>query len=264
VAPRDHRTQVETQLYGRAIGKVILQPADRGTAAGLFLPLSFVRARDPKAVVVIQPSDHFVYPEERFLEVTRQSIVSARRMPERLVLLGVPPDRLETEYGWIQLGPRLNGSLWNPMHSVSSFLEQPGVAQADAALRAGSLWNTSVLAATMESLWQAGWACFPDMMPLFEQLAAAWKTHDEPTAVEAVYQEVPAYNISSQLLERRPDLVAVVELSGVLWSDWGKPERIAESIRRIGGIPAFPPACLNRPFAPHPVPQTTQEVVISA
>lgn len=31
-----------------------------------------------------------------------------------------------------------------------------------------------------------------------------------------------------------------MELSGVLWSDWGKPERIVETLRRIGKSPAFP------------------------
>ncbi|MCP9461542.1 MAG: hypothetical protein NNA24_05830 [Nitrospira sp.] len=36
----------------------------------------------------------------------------------------------------------------------------------------------------------------------------------------------------------------------VLWSDWGRPERIAETLRRINGQPAFPSHCLDRPFSP--------------
>jgi hypothetical protein len=43
-----------------------------------------------------------------------------------------------------------------------------------------------------------------------------------------------------------------MELTGVLWSDWGKPDRIAETLRRIARTPAFPPACLDQPFAPIP------------
>lgn len=66
---------------------------------------------------------------------------------------------------------------------------------------------------------------------------------------------MPAYNFSSHLLQRLPNRVAVMELTGVLWSDWGKLERIAETIRRIGKTPAFPLHCLDRPLAPHPVPK---------
>ena len=46
-----------------------------------------------------------------------------------------------------------------------------------------------------------------------------------------------------------PDRAAVIEMSGVLWSDWGKPQRIANTLRRIGRQPAFPLECLRRPPA---------------
>jgi mannose-1-phosphate guanylyltransferase len=155
----------------------------------------------------------------------------------------------------------LNASPTYPVHAVSFFLEKPGLAQADAALRAGGLWNTLVLTATVESLWQAGRECFPDMMPRFEHLTPAWKTPDESAALAAAYRDMPTYNFSSHLLQCLPYQVSVMELTGVLWSDWGKPERIAETIRRIGKPPAFPLECLDRPFIPYPVPQTASEAL---
>jgi mannose-1-phosphate guanylyltransferase len=263
VAARHHRNETREQLIGRPIGKLIHQPMNRETAAGIFLPLSYVRARDPQALVVIQPSDHFIYPERRFLTTVRQAVASTDKAPDRLLLLGVQPDRLETEYGWIQRGPRLNGSLDHPVHQVSSFLEKPELTLADAALRAGGLWNTLVLTASVETLWNAGWACFPDMMPLFEQLAPSWDSQDESAVIENVYLPMPKHNFSSQLLQQLPDRVSVMELTGVLWSDWGKPERIAETIRRIGKTPAFPLECLERPYNPHPAPQRVAGVFAS-
>jgi mannose-1-phosphate guanylyltransferase len=264
IAAPHHQSEVRAQLRGRPIGKLLWQPANRDTAAGIFLPLAYLRARDPHAIVVIHPSDHCIYPEHRFLETIREAIVSADAMPERVLLLGVQPDRLETEYGWIQRGAQLHGSPAHPVHAVSSFLEKPTAELADAALRGGALWNTLVLTATVESLWQAECACFPDMMPLFEHLVSAWDTPGERSSLEAAYREMPVYNFSSHLLQRLPDRVAVMELSGVLWSDWGKPERIAETIRRIGKTPAFPLHCLDRPFTPHPGPQTAEPVLASA
>lgn len=81
VAAQHHQSEVESQWRGRPIGKLLWQPANRDTAAGVFLPLAYVRARDPEAIVVIHPSDHFIYPEHRFLETVRQAIVSAEAMP---------------------------------------------------------------------------------------------------------------------------------------------------------------------------------------
>lgn len=264
VAARHHRPDVESQLRGRPIGKLLLQPANRDTAAGVFLPLSYVWGRNPQATVVVYPSDHFIFPEHRFLDTVRHAITSLGAIPDRMLLLGVQPDRLETEYGWIERGPALTGQPGHPVHAVSSFLEKPSAELADAALRGGALWNTLVLAAKVDTLWRAGYTCFPDMMPLFERLASAWDRPDKRAALEAVYQEMPAYNFSSHLLQRLPNRVAVMELTGVLWSDWGKPERIAETIRRIGKTPAFPLHCLDRPFTPHPVPKPAWQVPVSA
>jgi mannose-1-phosphate guanylyltransferase len=131
---------------------------------------------------------------------------------------------------------------------------KPDAAQADAALRAGALWNTLVFATKVDLLWALGWHCLPDMMPLFERLSQAIGGPKEGGALKAIYRDMPSKNFSSDLLQRVPEKLAVVELTGVLWSDWGKPERIAETLRRIDRRPAFPLTCLDRPFVPLPVP----------
>jgi len=110
VAACHHHSEVVSQLRGRPIGKLFLQPANCDTAAGIFLPLAYLRARDPQAIVVILPSDHFIHPEYPFLETVRQAMVSAEAMPARMLLLGVRPDGVETDYGWIQRGLPLDGS----------------------------------------------------------------------------------------------------------------------------------------------------------
>ena len=261
VAARHHRHEMRDHPCAYRINKLIEQPVNRDTAAGIFLPLSYVRARNREALVVIQPSDHFIYPEQRFVEAVQQSLASAEAMPDRLLLFGVQPDRLETEYGWICRGDQLNGSSTIPVYAVSSFLEKPGFAQADATLRSGGLWNTLVLTTKVDALWQTGWTYFPDMMPRFERLCSAWNTTEELAVLEDVYRHMPAHNFSSHLLQQVSDRVAVMELTNVLWSDWGNPQRIAETIRRIGKTPAFPLNCLDRPFTPIPIPQRAADVL---
>ena len=250
VVAHHHRRDALAQLDGRGDGTVLFQPANRNTAAGVFLPLTYIRAKAPQATVVLYPSDHFVYPENRFLDTVRRAVRIAESRPDRVVTLGVVPDRLELDYGWIQPGQPLADPQGELVQEVRSFFEKPDVAQADAALRAGALWNTLVCAANVELLWTLGWQCLPDLMPLFERLSQAIGSPEEGRALEAIYHDMPTKNFSSDLLQRVPEQLAVVKLTGVLWSDWGKPERITETLRRIDRRPAFSLACLDRPFAP--------------
>lgn len=240
VVAHGHGNEPWTQLDGIPGILVLRQPLNRDTAAGIFLPLAYIRARDPAATVVIYPSDHFVYPETRFLEVVQFAVQTAERPPWRLVLLGVQPDRLELEYGWIQPGPTLDQSTSCHVRAVQAFLEKPDVVQAGQAMASGAVWNTLILAAKLQKLWELGWQCFPEMMPLFERLCKAIGGPEEGTVLDAIYQVMPSRNFSSGLLHRVPEQMAVIPLSGVLWSDWGKPERIVETLRKIGKKPAFP------------------------
>jgi mannose-1-phosphate guanylyltransferase len=253
VVAHSYRPEGLAQLDGRGGSTILFQPANRDTAAVVFLPLTYIRARAPQATVVLYPSDHFVYPEDRFLEVVRHAVRIAESRPDRVVMLGVAPDRLELDYGWIQPGQSIADLPDGPVRAVRSFLEKPDAAQADAALRTGALWNTLVFAANIDLLWTLGWQCVPDMMPLFERLTEAIGGPEEGRVLEAIYRDIPAKNFSSDLLQRVPEKLAVIELTGVLWSDWGKPERIAETLRRIDRQPAFPLTYLDRPFVPLPM-----------
>jgi mannose-1-phosphate guanylyltransferase len=47
VAARHHHHDVWDQLDGRPTGLVLLQPKNAGTAAGIFLPLTYILARAP-------------------------------------------------------------------------------------------------------------------------------------------------------------------------------------------------------------------------
>lgn len=67
VAVRGHEAEIRDQLKSRRVGCVLFQPANCDTAAGMFFPLTSIRACHPQATAVFYPSDHFMYPEDRFL-----------------------------------------------------------------------------------------------------------------------------------------------------------------------------------------------------
>jgi len=251
VVSRDARPEACPQLGGRGVGVMLAEPKHVGTVAGLYLSLTYVRAKDPYSTVVVYPSDHFVYPEHLFLATVDRAVAATAELPNRVVLLGVSPDRLELDYEWMVPGEQLAGSPQHQVRAVDAFLERPTPGEADNALAKGALWNSSVFAAKTEALWQLGWESFPSLMVRFEQLHAAIGTREETIVLNNIYREMPRYHLASDLLKPAHGRIAVIETSGVLWSDWGTPERITHSLRQIGREPAFPLACLTRPFVPN-------------
>jgi mannose-1-phosphate guanylyltransferase len=244
VAAPEHRGYLREQLSGREGGEVLLQPRARGTGVGVFLGVTSVLARDPSATVVIYPSDHFVYPESAFLNVVRTAVRSAERFANGPVLLGVRPSGPEIDYGWILPSP---GPTDDPALRVEAFLEKPTRRAAEEALRKGGLWNTLIVASRAAALWELGWRTVPEIMPAFVRFREAVGAGGDDAALEEIYPGLPSRDFSADVLERASDRLRVLEMSGVWWNDWGRPERILETLRALERSAELPePLALER------------------
>lgn len=250
IVPKDWRQDAVEQLDGRGVGTILYEPHAAGTLAQLYASLAYVRARDPYSTAVIYPSDHFFYPEHRFLASVQHAAAAAEWLPDRVMLLAVPPEGLQLEYPWVVPGEVLAGSAKGAVKSVQRMVSFATPAEADDALAQGGLWHTSVFAAKTELLWQLGWECIPELMVRFEQLHAAIGTAEEDAVLQRMYADMPYRDILADLVSHVVKRSAVIEMNSVLWSDWGAPERITHTLRRIGREPAFPLACLTKPFVP--------------
>ena len=265
VCAQTHQPLVPKELKAYPGTQVLFQPENRGTAPGIFLPLTYIRRQNPHATVVVFPSDHFVFPEDRFIELVRMATLAADRWKDWIMLLAVPPTSLELEYGWVKPGPCLGWIHGSEFRSVTAFVEKPRLEEGLRILGQGGLWNTLVLTARIDTLWNMGWRRFPDLMHRFEWLLEAIGTPDEGQVLEAIYRDMPRYNFSAAVLQKEIARIGVMEVQGILWSDWGRPERIVETLRSIGGQPRFSPeqvALLHENFfvgpsswRPHKKPQ---------
>jgi len=238
VAARHHQNDLWVQLDGRPAGMVLLQPRNVDTAAGVFLPLTYILAHDPHATVVIYPSDHFIWPVESFISAVDQAVLGNRVLGGRAVLLAAKPDSVEVDYGWIQAGRRfLDWTGKAPIRTVERFVEKPSEAIAREAHRIGGLWNTMILVVKALELWTLGKRCFPEIMSRFERLKTAIDTAEEMMALNAIYETMPRRNFSTHLLQCVPERLTVMEMRDVHWSDWGSPKRIISSLETIGKRP---------------------------
>ena len=239
IVGRHHREVLRARAPRATDGAFIEQPANLDTAPGVLLGLVHAMHQDPDATVVLLPSDHFVYPEWRFVTKVQVAIQAAERLRDRIVLLGAKPTDIEDEYGWIVPSGDLGRQPAQRVFAVESFVEKPAPPEAARLYERGALWNTLVLVARARTLWEIACERLPSLIPFFEVLGTAIGKPEEREVLGEVYETMPRVNFSSALLERASDRIAMQSLDGVMWNDWGQPARIVESLLAIGRQPAF-------------------------
>jgi len=247
--------EVRHQVASRHPGTVIVQPENKETAPGILFSLIHIAKRYPDSIVTLLPSDHFVLEEHALhahLSIARQWV---KRDNSRIVLLGIQPDRDESEYGYIVPGCRAKRGSHAAYH-IASFVEKPDYRDAQTLARAGALWNTMMMVFQTGTLLSLIEETAPRLFGVFQRIYDALGSAEETTAVEQVYRELPPLNFSRDIIEplarsHSAQLLAL-PVKNILWSDWGSESRIMEILRQIGyagrlnGLPATDPLTTSR------------------
>jgi mannose-1-phosphate guanylyltransferase len=187
--------------------KIIREPESRNTAPACALAAFLLEREDPQTVIGIFPSDHTIGNVARFHMILRAAIKLASAGPA-MVVLGVPPTRDETGYGYIELGaavtPTTVGGEAIPVRRVRRFTEKPDKAKAKAFLRSGNyVWNSGMFLWSAKTLCDAVREHCSAMAPLLEKIAAAWGTPEFDAVFAEVYPQCEAISIDYAILEPR-------------------------------------------------------------
>jgi mannose-1-phosphate guanylyltransferase len=240
-----HAPYFASEFRGGAASPVLVQPLDRGTAAGVLLPAHWISWRDPEATVAIFPSDHFVQEDSVFMEHVIRVARAASRRSEWITLLGAQPTGPETEYGWIEPGDPVDAAsptIWR----VRRFREKPCPEEAVECFENGWLWNTFVMIAPVGALLEAGRRALPGLDALLSGIAPSAGTPREPAAIAEAYARAPTANFSEAVLRSSSRLAVSPLPARLVWSDWGTPGRVLQSLGQSGiaapWLPALPPA----------------------
>jgi mannose-1-phosphate guanylyltransferase len=218
-----HSDLAMPQLAGRS-DHVFRQPSSRDTGMALYVALAMIKRWTPNAIVTITPTDHYVAPAGKYVEQVRAARGVAARIRDQVVILGAKPTEPDPELGYLSLGDQL---VQVPhVRSLVGFVEKPSVQLARELSGNGALWNTMVTCATVDALWELGRASEPQLLDILDSFVPLVGSPDEDDAIEYIYRAYLPVSFSRDMLERAPKKLCAMELEGVEWSDWGRPERI--------------------------------------
>jgi mannose-1-phosphate guanylyltransferase len=195
-----------------------VEPGPRGTAPALAWAAWQARAQDPDAVVVSLHSDAAIRPLDAFVQGIQAAAELARR-ERALVTIGVPPDRPETGYGYLQPGAELPPAEGVSAFVVSAFHEKPDRDTAERYVTSGYLWNSGIFA------WRAD-VFLDEVARHAPELAGALPRLDAGD-VEGFFATVTPISVDEAVLERSECVVAA--RAPFLWDDVGSWEGLART-----------------------------------
>lgn len=217
----------------RPDGTVIHQPLNCETGPGTLLPLAHILRRDPEAIVALLPSDHFVGDDARFMAHVEIAVWVVRRGMWDAVILGVEATAPDPDYGWIEVC-RAGHHATSRLLPVARFWEKPPALIARALYEGGHLWSTMVTVARGAVLWDLFRSAQPEIHERFERIRSALGRPFEAATIRGAYAGMPSASLSRDVFERFPSCLGAIPVRNVHWSDWGREERVMETLTRIG------------------------------
>ncbi|MGD0799075.1 MAG: sugar phosphate nucleotidyltransferase [Acidobacteriaceae bacterium] len=205
---------IAEQLPELSRAKILSEPVARNTAPACALAAFLLERSEPETVIGIFPSDQVVKDGARFAEVMRAGVEWAAG-GERIVVVGVPPTRAETGYGYVELGgvvdspthhdsAVMNGAPGVVVRRVKRFTEKPDRARAEEFVASGNYaWNGGIFLWSARTLAGAIREHCPAMAPLLEKIAAAWGTADFERVFAEVYPLCENISVDYAVLEPR-------------------------------------------------------------
>lgn len=237
VVAAHHREWWGDLVPGSMLAGMMVQPANRGTGAGILLPLLRVLRQNRDAVVVILPADQYV-ADETTLGCSLAHALSVVEQGRRVVLLGMAPHGPESDYGWIVAREAEEDGT----RPIVSFVEKPSPRAARELYRSGASLSSFMVVARGRALL----ALFQTTAPAL--LAALARVPEDPlalgpgivpdrAALEIAYQSLPQVDFSRDVLQRSASHLRLLAVPPCGWIDLGTPERLEHWIRSRGEPP---------------------------
>jgi mannose-1-phosphate guanylyltransferase len=230
VINKNHTDLAKDQTRALPESNIMVQPLNRDTGPGMIFALLQLERMHPDATIAVFPTDHYIDKDWPFIMHVLRAVNMISRMPDKIAMLGIVPDRPESGYGYIMpAGPlkTVSSACRGKSYFVEAFAEKPNSADAQEIIKRGGLWNTFVMVFRLSRMLEL----LRELVPV--EFAALAESRDAPAKATAIYQALRPWNFSTQMLARIPQHLIVLRVANVNWSDWGTRESVERTYRAL-------------------------------
>ncbi len=212
ITHKDYKHKVINDLYPYEGYKLLTEPCRRNTGPAVAFGLLYLReiiGVQDEEVVYVFASDHFIKPEERFIEYLRFAHGVAKE--GYVVAFGIYPTRPEENFGYIKTGSILKQQGEIKAYKIERFIEKPQRDVAQKMLEEGSyFWDSGNFVFTVGTVLEEFRLNAPE---IYEMMLEGYKSFTEN------YCKLP--NIAFDYIEMEKTQRGAVVPMDIFWSDVG-------------------------------------------
>ena len=237
VTNSEQSSALKKQLPTAARKRVLTEPVGRNTAAAIALAALHVRhAARGDALLAVLPADHYIANPERYRIIVRAALEVARRKG-RMVVLGIPPTRPETGFGYIErMGDALDSKGF-PVYAVRRFTEKPALSVAKVYAGSGDYhWNAGMFFWRASTFLENLDKHLPKTFAALESLGESIGKSSYDRKLRAIYPKLENISVDYAILEpatRQPGSPSVFVIPAEIgWSDIGSWAAVYELLTK--------------------------------
>ncbi len=231
VTNAEQATGVRRELPRVPRAQVLLEPAGRNTAAAIGLAAIHLTHRYGDAVMAVLPADHHIAQAGAYRRVVRAAMTLAGQ-PGNLVVLGIPPTRPDTGFGYIERGQSGATSGGLRAYAVKRFTEKPAAPVARKYVDSGKyFWNAGMFFWRASTFLECLRKFLPRTAKLLQELKQSISTRHYSHALARIYPRLEDISIDYAVMEpacRGSAQRVFVLPAEVGWSDIGSWEAVYE------------------------------------
>ena len=234
VTNRNYLDIVRQQLPDVPAGNILCEPCRRNTAPCIAYVSWRIKKQDPKANIVVTPSDHVVTNVQEFQRVI-SDCMNFTAESDAIITLGMKPTRPETGYGYIQADLSASSLRNKQIFRVDSFREKPDLATAEQYIRKNNyFWNAGIFIWNITTIVNAFRVYQPKISKLFESMMPVLGTPEEQAVIDQKFPQCENISVDYAIMEKAEEIFVCPADFG--WSDlgtWGS--LLTQSQRDLSG-----------------------------
>lgn len=239
VTSRRYESLVREQLPDVPAENVLLEPCRRNTAPCICYVSWKIKKQNPRANIVVAPSDHVIGDVDAFRSAVSDALEFAAET-DAIVTLGIKPTRPETGYGYIKADLGFSSSRKKNIFRVDEFREKPTAEVAESYLKQGNyLWNAGIFIWSVSTIINAFRVYEPELSAMFEDLMPCYDTPDEQAQIDKLYPECKDISVDYAIMEKTEEVFVYPADFG--WSDLGSWGSLRQQIKQD----AYGNACIG-------------------